>query len=228
MVNEIDDDLRSRKAIVIGGVGSGKTCLCRYVSGLYDITTESKLSGFSITKEPKMQRGKYIKVDTNCKTQFSLLDTEGYGSDEYSRDSLRNQLLENLRFETELNAVVIVVSMERFRAGLKDDLNHLMGVINSIGIPLENIVLCLTHCEIYTDAARDSYLKEFLSYYNLKLNTDRIIFGCFANISEINETYVPLIAESVKESINKLRSVLCSISTTVNVAVKIRSLEAAP
>jgi hypothetical protein len=154
-----------------------------------------------------------------------MLDSEGYGSDEFVGDDLRNQLLSALRFETELNAVILAVSFERFRLGLKDDLAHLMGLIKTLGIDERNFIVCLTHCEMYTDKAREGYAKEFVNYYSLNVAPADIIFGCFANIDEINDTYKPLIVESVKLSITNLREKIYSKSEAMNVAMKILTIE---
>lgn len=141
MGHEDTTDLQNRKAIVIGSVGSGKTSLCRYVTGLYGKNNDSKMSGHSVTKGVTPYKGKYLQVETpkidpksfchsstaNAKVQFTLTDSEGYGADNFSSDNLKNQLLNTLKFETELNSVIVVVSFERFRNGLKEDLDHLLG-----------------------------------------------------------------------------------------------------
>lgn len=230
MSGEDSENLINRKIVVVGPVGSGKSSGTGYITGVYDLGGSSKLSGHSVTKEVGLRKGRFIRVTDSsrgidCKIQFSVVDTEGYGADAYSRDGLRNQLLEALRFETELDAVIIVASFERFRTGLKEDLSHLVGVINTIGISNDNLIVCLTHCEAYNDAVRARYRDEFKAYYGLNISDDRVLFCCFANIDEINDTYKPLVVESIKQSIQTVRVKIAEIKTSVNAASKIRSTE---
>lgn len=236
-------DLQNRRAIVIGSVGSGKTSLCRYVTGLYDKNMESKMSGHSVTKGVVAYKGKYLKVEsatppsstakTNCfetdevdtKIQFTMTDSEGYGTDSFSSDNLKNQLLKSLKFETELNAVIIVVSFERFRMGLKGDLDHLVGNIKTLGLCKEHTIVCFTHCELYSDEVKERYFNEFKQYYSFDIDKENVIFGCFPNISEINLKFQPLVVEEVKKSIRDLRVKLRERSKTINVAMKISEIE---
>lgn len=226
-------DLQSRKAVVIGSVGSGKTSLCRYVTGLYSKNSDSKMSGFSVTKGVTPYKGVYLKVDTpkgttetnNSKIQFTMTDSEGYGADGFSTDNLRNQLFNTLKFETELNGVIIVVSFERFRNGLKGDLDHLLGVIKTLGLDKEHTIVCFTHCELYTEAVKKSYFEEFKKYYNFDIDETNVVFGCFPNIDEINDNFKPLIVGEIKRSINELRSKLQARVKAINVAMKISEIE---
>lgn len=86
MCDEDSEDLQTRKAIVIGSVGSGKTSLCRYVTGLYDENSSAKMSGFSVTKGVHTYKGKFLKIAKSdaMKVQFTLTDSEGYGADRKS------------------------------------------------------------------------------------------------------------------------------------------------
>lgn len=226
MTEEKDEDLQTRKAMVFGAVGSGKTAMCHYVSGIYTINDgASKMSGHSITNKVGVYKGKYIEIKPDIKVQYTMSDTEGYGSDTFSRDSLRNQLVDALRFETELHAVIITASFERFRNGLKDDFAHLIGVLKTLGIDNANIILCLTHCEMYTDAVRKTYFEEFKKYYGVTIEESSVVYGCFANIGEINDTYKPLFADAVKQSIAAIRTKLYSMRTSINIATKIRDAD---
>jgi GTPase SAR1 family protein len=220
-------DLQTRKAIVIGSVGSGKTSLCRYVTGLYDANTDSKMSGHSITKGVRLYKGRYLKVNKaeNTKIQFVMTDSEGYGADNFSSDNLKNQLVTSLMFETELHCVIIVVSFERFRNGLKEDLDHLLCNIKTLGLAKEHTLVCFTHCEMYTDAVKNSYFEEFKKYYGFDIDKSNVVFGCFPNTSEINEQYGPLIVEDVKRSIADVRQKLQTKNIAVNVAMKIAEIE---
>lgn len=238
-MDEDTTDLQGRKAIVIGSVGSGKTSLCRYVTGLYAKNCESKMSGLSVTKGVIPYKGKYLKVQAivnttkkvettdncNSKIQFTMTDSEGYGADNFSTDNLKNQLLNTLKFETELNAVVIVVSFERFRNGLKEDLDHLLGIIKTLGLAKEHTIVCFTHCELYTETVKKSYYEEFKKYYNFDIEAENVMFGCFPNIDEINDEFKPLIVEQIKRSINELRSKLQTRVKAINVAMKISEIE---
>lgn len=238
MVEETTD-LQNRKAIVIGSVGSGKTSLCRYVTGLYSKNSDSKMSGHSVTKGVIPYKGMYLKIESsnktigntlhssnsNSKIQFTMTDSEGYGADNFSTDNLKNQLLNTLKFETELNSVVIVVSFERFRNGLKEDLDHLLGIIKTLGLAKEHTIVCFTHCELYTDEVRASYYEEFKKYYNFDIDIENVVFGCFPNIDEINDNFKPLVVTEVKRSINELRTKLQSRVKAINVAMKISEIE---
>jgi GTPase SAR1 family protein len=223
---ESTEDLQTRKAMVFGAVGSGKTSMAHYVSGLYTIADgTSKMSGHSITKGVQTYKGKYIELKPGIKVQYTMCDSEGYGSDEFSRDALRNQIINAMRFETELNAVILVASFERFRNGLKDDFAHIIGVIKTLGIADDNIILCLTHCEMYTDGVKAAYFEEFKKYYGVTIKDTSVVFGCFANIGEINDSYKPLFAEGVKTSIAAIRGKLHAMTTPINIAMKIRDVE---
>jgi GTPase SAR1 family protein len=245
MGHEDTTDLQNRKAIVIGSVGSGKTSLCRYVTGLYGKNADSKMSGHSVTKGVTPYKGRYLKVnkddaatmakktqltittDTcpNTKVQFTMTDSEGYGADNFSRDNLKNQLLNTLKFETELNSILIVVSFERFRNGLKEDLDHLLGIIKTLGLAKEHTIVVFTHCELYSDLVKKSYYEEFKKYYNFDIEMDNVVFGCFPNVDEINDDFKPLIVEQVKKSITTLRAKLLARDKAVNVAMKISEIE---
>jgi GTPase SAR1 family protein len=223
---ETTEDLQIKRAIVVGSVGAGKTSLCMYVSGNYKLGALSKMSGHSITKGTKTHKGKYIELNPETKVQFQLTDTEGYGSDNFSTDVLRNQILEAMRFETDLGCVILVASFERFRNGLKDDLSHVIGVIKSLGIENSNLILCLTHCEMYTTAVRESYLNEFKEYYSLNdFAPENIIYGCFANIDEINDEFKTTYGDNISRSIKELRNLIFNRSTSLNVASKINEIE---
>jgi len=226
-MEETVKDLQTRKGVVIGPVGSGKTGLCRYVCGLYEKNEKSKMSGISVSKGVYMYQGQYIKIPSReIHVQYRLIDSEGYGADNFSTDALKNQLISVLQFETDFNCLLIVASFERFRNGLKEDLEHLIGVINTLGLQNDHTVLCLTHCESYTDKVRAQYKKEFMDYFGLKLKDEDVIFCCFPNIDEINETFQPLIVEEVKKSIELVRSKLYEKSNPINVAMKIKEMEA--
>lgn len=225
-------DLRTKKTIVIGSVGSGKTSLCRYVAGDYDETTESKLCGGSVTMGIKMYRGKYIGMDAapgettgaNVQTQYTMIDSEGYGADTYSSDNLRNQLVNALKFETELNCVIICVSFERFRNGLKADLTHLLGVIKTLGLEKEHLLVVFTHCEIYKKELREAYVDEFKKYYNFDFGNS-YVFGCFANMGEVCDDYTPIVIKDVLESITIVRQKINEKKNVINVAMKIYDME---
>jgi GTPase SAR1 family protein len=226
MSGEDSEDLQTRKVVVMGSVGSGKTSLCHYGAGLYELNEKSKMSGHSVTKGVHMCRGKYIKLDSrSSRVQYTFIDMEGYGADNYSGDVLINNLIDTLRFETEINAVIIVASFERFRLGLKDNLAQLLKDIGSVGLGKENTILCFTHCELYSETIKKNYVEEFRKYYNFDIEDQNIIYSCFPNIDEINEVYHPLIIEDVKISIKKLRETIYDKNTTINSAVKIREID---
>ncbi len=63
-------DLETRKVIVVGSVGSEKTGFCKYISGNYDPSTESRLIGGSVTKEIKSYRKKMLK---NLNVEYNML-----------------------------------------------------------------------------------------------------------------------------------------------------------
>jgi len=219
-------DLQTRKTIVIGSVGSGKTSLCRYVAGDYTESTESRLCGGSVTKGVKTYKGKYIGSATagSSQVQYTMVDSEGYGADNFSSDNLRNQLFNSLKFETELNSVIICVSFERFRLGLKDDLSHLINVIKTLGLEKEHLLVVFTHCELYKHELREAYVKEFKTYYDFDFGTN-YIFCCFTNMVEVNEDFSPIVIQEVMKSITKVREEILKNKTTINVAVKIFEME---
>lgn len=200
---------------------------------MYDINKESMMSGHSITKGVRPYKGQYMplqnpsdpSITSSTKIQYVMTDSEGYGSDNFSGDSIRNQLISSLKFETELHCVILVVSFERFRNGLKGDLNHLLGNIDTLGLAKEHMIVCFTHCEMYTDEVKQKYLKEFRDYYEFKIDESNIILGCFPNISEINSVYAPMMIEDVKKSIMEVRKRLYSKNVAINVAVKINEIE---
>lgn len=227
MQDEEFEDMRGRKAILIGSVGSGKTSLARYVTGLYGNNNESAMSGYSQTKGVKTYRGKYIKHPqfTDIKTQYTLTDTEGYGADSFSSDELKNQLLYSLKFETDLNCIILVVSFERFRNGLKDDLGNLIDLLKTLGLDQSHTIVCFTHCELFTDDVRTRYVEEFKSYYSFDVAPENIIFGCFTNVGEIREEYNSVISENVKKSILNIRKAIDTKEHSVNVAMKILDIE---
>ena len=161
----------------------------------------------------------------NMKIQFTLTDSEGYGADNFSSDNLKNQLLSSLQFETELNCVIIAVSFERFRNGLKEDLDHLLGVIKTLGLAKEHTLVVFTHCELYTDDVRKSYYEEFKKYYNFDVEMENVIFGCFPNMAEINVTFQPLMVEATRKSIESLRTKLQQKNKSVNAAMKLSEIE---
>lgn len=220
-LNDTVSDLQVRKSIVIGSVGSGKSSLCKYVAGEYEESTDSKLSGQSVTKGVKMYKGKYIG-SPSAQIQYTMVDSEGYGADTYSIDSLQNQLVMALKFETELNCVIIVVSFERFRNGLKADLNHLLGVIKTLGLEKEHVLVVFTHCEIYKPDIREAYVAEFKAYYDFGQD---YVFCCFANINEVNDDYTPIIIKNVLSSITAVRNKISVKKNVINVAVKIGEME---
>jgi len=77
-------DLQTRKTIVIGPVGSGKTSLCKYIAGDYTESTESRLCGGTVTLGVKTYRGKYIGSSaTGTQVQYTMVDSEGYGADSF-------------------------------------------------------------------------------------------------------------------------------------------------
>lgn len=226
MRDEEFEDMRVRKAIVIGSVGSGKTSLARYVTGLYGSNNESAMSGYSQTKGVKTYRGKYIKhIKNNVKTQYTLTDTEGYGADSFSSDALRNQLLYSLKFETDLNCIILVVSFERFRNGLKDDLGRLIDLLKTLGLDQSHTIVCFTHCELFTDEVRVKYVDEFKAYYSFDVAPENTMFGCFTNVGEIRDDYKTMITDNVKESILRIREAIDAKENSVNVAMKICDIE---
>jgi len=227
MCDEDSEDLQTRKAIVIGSVGSGKTSLSRYVTGLYDECYESQMSGHSVTKGVHTYKGKFLKItkSDDMKIQFTLTDSEGYGADNFSSDNLKNQLLNSLQFETELNCVIIVVSFERFRNGLKEDLNHLLDLIKTLGLAKEHTLLCFTHGELYTSAVRNNYYEEFKKYYAFDIDLDNVIFGCFPNISEVSDSYKASFVRDLKASIDQLRLKLKEKNKSINAAMKLNELK---
>ena len=218
-------DLKRRKTVVVGEVGSGKTCLCRYIAGEYDETNESRLSGFSVTTEIKTYRGKYLGVDSSStQVQYTMVDSEGYGADTYTTDNLRNQLITALKFETELNCVIICVNMGRFRNGLKDDLTHLIGVIMTLGLEKDHLLFIFTHCEMYKQEKKEEYVAQFKKYYNFDFGNN-YVFGCFANMSEVNENYAPFIIKDVLASVTMIRQKITEKEAMINVASKIYAME---
>jgi hypothetical protein len=74
---------------------------------------------------------------------------------------------------------------------------------------------------------KKAYLEEFKQYYKCNVDLQDVVFGCFPNISEINELFEPLIVEEVKRSILEIRTKLQKKSNAVNVAMKINELERA-
>ena len=224
---ELQLDFQDRNIIIAGPVGSGKTQCAKYIIGDYNETDESKMSGFSITKGVNTIQGKYIplKEGSEIKIRISASDTEGYGADKYSRDELKNQLYEHLKFETKLHCVILIASFERFRNGLKEDLAHLINVIKTLGLSEENLILCFTHCEFYTDMVKHNYKEEFLEENNLKINDNDILFTCFANLSEINENFEPIILPCILNSIKQLRYKIYEKNKTINTASKINKIE---
>jgi len=218
-------DFQNKKTIVIGSVGSGKTSLCKYVAGDYEESVESKLCGLSVTTGVRTYRGKYIGSNTtSSQVQYTMVDSEGYGADTYSSDSLRNQLVNALKFETELNCVIICVSFERFRNGLKADLTHLLGVIKTLGLEKEHLLVVFTHCEIYKHELREAYVQEFKSYYDFDFGNS-YVFACFANMNEVNDDYTPIVIKDVLESIKVIRQKIVEKKNVINVAMKIYDME---
>ena len=105
-------NLQNKKAIVVGSVGSGKASFCRCVTGLYG-KTDPRMSSISVTKGVISYKGKYLRVTNgnnsesfydDTKLQFTMTDTEEYGADDFSSDDLKNQLLDTLKFGTELKS----------------------------------------------------------------------------------------------------------------------------
>ena len=217
-------DLQVRKVIVVGSTGSGKSSLSHYLVGKYTLGTASKLSGSAVTKGVVQYKGSYLGSSAS-KVQYVVVDSEGYGADEFSTDSLKNQLINSLRFETELNCVVVCIAFERFRKGLKEDLDHLIGVIKTIGLEQTCMLLVFTHCEMYNETVKQQYLKEFKAYYSLTISDEDCLFCCFANMAEVNQNYEPLLLEDVKSSITNLREAINKKSACVNVAIKIANIE---
>lgn len=218
-------DLQVRKTIVIGSVGSGKSSLCKLIAGDYDESTESKLSGNSVTIGVKQYKGRYLgKEGTNIQVQYINIDSEGYGADSFSSDKLKNQLVNALQFETELSCVILCISFERFRNGLKEDLTHLLGVIKTLGLEKEHLLVVFTHCEVYKDALKEAYVAEFKKYYDYDFG-DSYMFGCFANMAEVNDDYTPIVIKDVLESITELRELIFAKKNFINVAMKIKELE---
>ena len=232
--DEDSSDLQVRKCVVFGPVGSGKTGLCKYVAGLLDIKNveDCKLSGTSVTSKIKPYVGRYIRTRnvnqtpdlTDTKVQYTMIDSEGYGADAFSSDSLKNQLTTALKFETALNCMILCVSMERFRNGLKDDLTHLLGIIKTLGLEKESMIVVFTHCEIYKNEQRETFVDQFKKYYDFDFGKN-YLFACFANIGEVNENYMPMISEDVKNSIHLVRSKINNMSAIINVASKIYDIE---
>jgi len=226
MSGEDYDDLQGRKAIIIGSVGSGKTSLARYVAGLYNSNNESRMSGHSVTTGVRVYRGRYIKHDNGAvKIQYTLTDTEGYGADNFSSDTLKNQLLNSLKFETDLNCIILVVSFERFRNGLKDDMYHLINLLKTLGLDQQHTIVCFTHCELFSDEVRRKYVEEFKKYYSFDVATENIIYGCFPNLSEVRDEYKDSVGENVRQSILAVREAIKSKEIPVNVAMKIFEAE---
>jgi len=219
-------DLQTRKAIILGSVGSGKTSLGKYVAGDYEGSNESRLSGKSVTIGVKTYRGKYLgsNESSNTQTQYTMIDSEGYGADGFSSDNLRNQLVNALKFETELNCVIICVSFERFRNGLKEDLTHLLGVIKTLGLGEESLLMVFTHCEVYKPEKREEFVKEFKEYFKFDFGKN-YVFCCFANMNEVNDNYKPIVIKDVLDSITVVRQKIFERKNVINVAMKICEME---
>lgn len=220
-------NFQDRNIIIAGPVGSGKTQCAKYIIGDYDETEESRMSGYSVTKGVNTIEGNYIplKEGSDVKLRISASDTEGYGADKYSRDELKNQLYEHLKFVTKLHCVILIISFERFRNGLKEDLAHLIGVIKTLGLSEEHLIICFTHCEYYNDEVRNNYKKEFLEENNLTIDDSNILYTCFANLSEISEDFEPIITPYVIKSLEKLRYKIYEKSKSINTATKIHQME---
>jgi hypothetical protein len=118
-----------------------------------------------------------------------------------------------------------VVSFERFRNGMKEDLDHLLGIIKTLGLAKEYTLVVFTHCESYTDEVRQRYYEEFKKYFNFDIEPDNVIYGCFTNMSEINSRYQSLIVEDAKKSIAELREKLRQKSKSVNAAMILSAIE---
>jgi len=142
----------------------------------------------------------------------------------FSSDNLRNQLVNALKFETELNCVIICVSFERFRNGLKADLTHLLGVIKTLGLEKEHLLVVFTHCEIYKTGLREAYVTEFKQYYDFDFGTN-YLFCCFSNMNEVNDDYTPIVIKDVLNSITVVRHKIIDKKNVINVAMKICEME---
>ncbi len=94
-----------------------------------------------------------------------MVDSEEYGADDFSSNTLKNQLYASLKFETELNCVIIIVSFGRFRNGLKDYLAHLLEIVKTLGLEKEHTLVIFTHCEGYEQNLKEKYVTGFNEYY---------------------------------------------------------------
>ncbi len=208
------EDLQTRKVLVLGLPGSGKTSVCRHVAGFYEQSDDIKLHGSKVSYEIREYKGKYFGQST--KTRYTMIDTD---------NAPAKQVYDFLRFEKKINCAIICISCELFRRELKNELSGMLSLLYLLGISGSNILYVFTHGETYTHEAKFKFVSEFKKTFDIDTEYPRVIYGCFNNLHETNGVYSSLIATDVSKSITELREIISKYSRSINVAANIDKSE---
>jgi len=202
--------------LFIGSSGSGKTAVIHYLCCLdknNNIDSNvSKLSGESVTKDVKRYRSP-VFINNNVQYSFDIFDTVGLGADDINSTAEYQKLFMNIMFEHEIDLIVIVVKIERFRNKFKEDIDNMVVALRNLGAADSNFCLLLTHIDPWNEKLCQDFSANFKQKHNLNFISEKnhTWYGCFANVTDVHSELQQKYNEWVNFSIGRTRDWLFSI-----------------
>jgi len=207
----------TKTLLFIGSSGSGKTAVINYLCCLDNNTSIdhsiSKISGESVTQEVKKYRSPLFMTN-NLQYQYEIFDTVGLGADDVDSIEAYQVLFMNIMFEQEIDLIVIVVKLERFRNKFAKDIQNMVTALRNLGASDGNFFLLLTHIDPWNEEVSRQFSISFKQKHSLNFISEQsTCFGCFANVYDVHSELQQKYYEWVNYSINRTRDWLLNANS---------------
>jgi len=158
-----------------------------------------------LTKYRNMTKSESDDVD------LLLYDTIGFGSTDDWYMIIEDILME-IKFKDEINAVIILLKMERKNIETIRGITKFLKLMELYGAQASNLKIYLTHADLYAEDVQENFLKTIKTYIPTKYDIQPEV-GCFVNLLEMHSDFKEILKIRKENDINNL---ITKIKKTTN------------